>query len=123
TGCGVMGLWIGQVSANAGLDVAGLAAEQKFLDTGFAAIEKSLAKLAEKPAAKGGLKEAPAGIRARMKGTTRKEDLADCDLIIEAIIENLDEKRKMYAALEAIVKKDAIFASNTSSLSITELMT
>jgi len=118
-----MGSGIAQVSATAGLDVTVLEAEQKFLDKGFAGIEKSLAKLAEKPADKGGLKEAPAAIRARLKGTTRKEDLADCDLIIEAIIENLDEKRKMYAALDAIVKKDAIFASNTSSLSITELMT
>ena len=122
-GCGLMGSGIAQVSATAGLDVTVLEAEQKFLDKGFAGIEKSLAKLAEKPADKGGLKEPPAAIRARLKGTTRKEDLADCDLIIEAIIENLDEKRKMYAALEAIVKKDAIFASNTSSLSITELMT
>ena len=122
-GCGLMGSGIAQVSAAAGLDVTVLEAEQKFLDKGFAGIEKSLAKLAEKPADKGGLKEAPAAIRARLKGTTRKEDLADCDLIIEAIIENLDEKRKMYAALDAIVKKDAIFASNTSSLSITELMT
>src|SRR5438477_4757765 len=121
-GCGLMGSGIAQVSATAGLDVTVLEAEQKFLDKGFAGIEKSLAKLAEKPADKGGLKEAPAAIRARLKGTTRKEDLADCDLIIEAIIENLDEKRKMYAALEAIVKKDAIFASNTSSISITELM-
>src|SRR5207245_1962738 len=96
---------------------------QKSLERCFAGIEKSLAKLEKKPADKGGLKEAPAAIRARLKGTTRKEELADCDLIIEAIIENLDEKRKMYAALEAIVKKDTIFASNTSSLSITELMT
>src|SRR5438067_1967000 len=122
-GCGLMGSGIAQVTATAGIDVTVLEAEQKFLDKGFAGIEKSLAKLAEKPADKGGLKESPAAIRARLKGTTRKEDLADCDLIIEAIIENLDEKRKMYAALEAIVKKDAIFASNTSSLSITELMT
>src|SRR5438270_3435823 len=122
-GCGLMGSGIAQVSATAGFEVTVLESEQKFLDKDFAGIEKSLAKLAEKPADKGGLKEAPAAIRARLKGTTRKEDLADCDLIIEAIIENLDEKRKMYAALEAIVKKDAIFASNTSSLSITELMT
>src|SRR5437763_8113715 len=122
-GCGLMGSGIAQVSATAGFEVTVLEAEQKFLDKGFAGIEKSLAKLAEKPADKGGLKESPAAIRARLNGTTRKEDLADCDLIIEAIIENLDEKRKMYGALDAIVKKDAIFASNTSSLSITELMT
>ena len=51
------------------------------------------------------------------------QDLADCDIVIEAVIENVGEKKKMYAALDGIVKKDAIFASNTSSISITELMT
>ena len=51
------------------------------------------------------------------------QDLADCDIVIEAMIENVGEKKKMYAALDGIVKKDAIFASNTSSISITELMT
>ena len=51
------------------------------------------------------------------------QDLADCDIVIEAIIENVDEKRKTYAQLDAIVKKDAIFATNTSSISVTELMT
>ena len=118
-GCGLMGSGIAQVSAMAGFDVTVLEAEQKFLDKGFAGMEKSLAKFAEK----GTLKEAPEAVRARLKGTLKKEDLADCDLIIEAIIENLDDKQKMYSALDAIVKKDAIFASNTSSLSITELMT
>ncbi|MGH9556608.1 MAG: 3-hydroxyacyl-CoA dehydrogenase family protein [Terriglobales bacterium] len=118
-GCGLMGSGIAQVSAAAGFDVIVLEAEQRFLDKGFAGIEKSLAKFAEK----GTLKESPDAVRGRLKGTTKKEDLADCDLVIEAIIENLDEKRKMYAALDAIVKKDAVFASNTSSLSITELMT
>ena len=118
-GCGLMGSGIAQVSATAGFDVVVLEAEQKFLDKGFAGIEKSLAKLAEK----GTLKETPDAVRARLKGTVKKEDLAGCDLVIEAIIENVEEKRKMYSALDAIVKKDAIFASNTSSISITELMT
>ncbi len=118
-GCGLMGSGIAQVSATAGFDVVVLEAEQKFLDKGFAGIEKSLAKFAEK----GTLKESPDAVRGRLKGTTKKEDLAGCDLVIEAIIENLEEKRKIYSALDAIVKKDAIFASNTSSLSITELMT
>jgi len=93
--------------------------EQRFLDKGFAGIEKSLAKFAEK----GTLKEPVEAIRARLKGTLKNEDLADCDIVIEAIIENLDQKKKMYAALDAVVKKEAIFASNTSSISITELMT
>ncbi len=117
-GCGLMGSGIAQVVATAGYNVTSLEAEQRFLDKGFAGIEKSLAKFAEK----GKLKEAPDAIRGRLKGTLKKEDLADCDLVIEAIIENVEEKKKMYAALEPIVKKDAIFASNTSSISITELM-
>jgi 3-hydroxybutyryl-CoA dehydrogenase len=118
-GCGLMGSGIAQVSATAGFDVTVLEVEQRFLDKGFAGIEKSLAKLGEK----GALKETPQAVRARLKGTTRREDLADCDLVIEAVIENVEEKRKMYSALDAIVKKEAIFASNTSSISITELMT
>jgi 3-hydroxybutyryl-CoA dehydrogenase len=118
-GCGLMGSGIAQVSATAGFEVTVLEVEQKFLDKGFAGIEKSLGKLAEK----GALKETPQAVRARLKGTTRREDLADCDLIIEAVIENAEEKRKMYSALDSVVKKDAIFASNTSSIPITELMT
>jgi 3-hydroxybutyryl-CoA dehydrogenase len=118
-GCGLMGSGIAQVSATAGFDVAVLEVEQKFLDKGFAAIEKSLAKFAEK----GTIKETPQAIRARLKGTTSAQDLAGCDIIIEAVIENAAEKKKMYAALDGIVKKDAVFASNTSSISITELMT
>jgi len=118
-GCGLMGSGIAQVAATAGFHVAVLEVEQKFLDKGFAGIEKSLAKFAEK----GTIKETPQAIRARLKGTTNKRDLADCDIVIEAIIENLDEKKKMYASLDLIVKKDAIFASNTSSISVTEMMT
>jgi 3-hydroxybutyryl-CoA dehydrogenase len=118
-GCGLMGSGIAQVAAMAGFDVTSLEVEQKFLDKGFAGIEKSLAKFAEK----GTIKETPQAIRARLKGTTKKEDLADCDIIVEAVIENVEEKKKMYSALDAIVKKDAIFASNTSSISITELLT
>ena len=118
-GCGLMGSGIAQVAATAGFDVTVLEVEQKFLDKGFAGIEKSLAKFAEK----GTLKESPEAVRARLKGTTKKEDLADCDIVIEAIIENVEEKKKMYASLDSVVKKEAIFASNTSSISMTELLT
>jgi 3-hydroxybutyryl-CoA dehydrogenase len=118
-GCGLMGSGIAQVAAMAGFDVTVLEVEQKFLDRGFAGIEKSLAKFAEK----GTIKETPQAVRARLKGTTSKQDLADCDIIIEAIIENVEEKKKMYASLDPIVKKDGIFASNTSSISVTELLT
>jgi 3-hydroxybutyryl-CoA dehydrogenase len=118
-GCGLMGSGIAQVSATAGFDVTVLEVEQKFLDKGFAGIDKSLAKLAEK----GTIKETPQAVRARLKGTTNMQDLAECDIVIEAVIENVGEKKKMYSVLDGIVKKDAIFASNTSSISITELMT
>jgi 3-hydroxybutyryl-CoA dehydrogenase len=123
-GCGLMGSGIAQVCATAGFEVTVLEVEQKYLDTGFAAIEKSLAKFAERPVEKGGITpQQKHEIRARLKGTTKKENLADCDIVIEAIIENVEEKKKMYASLDGIVKKDAIFASNTSSISITELLT
>jgi len=118
-GCGLMGSGIAQVAATAGFEVTVLEVEQKFLDKGFAGIEKSLAKFTEK----GTLTETPQAVRARLKGTTNKQDLADCDIVIEAIIENVEEKKKMYASLDPIVKKDAIFASNTSSISVTELLT
>ncbi len=122
-GCGLMGSGIAQVAAMSGFDVTVLEVEQKYLDKGFAGIEKSLAKFAERPPEKGGITAAQKdAARARLKGTTRHEDLADCDIIIEAIIENVPTKKEMYAALDAIVKKDCIFATNTSSISVTELM-
>jgi 3-hydroxybutyryl-CoA dehydrogenase len=116
-GCGLMGSGIAQVSAVAGYDVVVLEQEQKFLDKGFAGIEKSLAKFAEK----GTLKEPAEKVRTRLKGVTTQQALADCDIIIEAIIENVEVKKKTFSALDAIVKRDAIFASNTSSISITEV--
>ncbi|MCU1311211.1 MAG: 3-hydroxyacyl-CoA dehydrogenase [Candidatus Angelobacter sp.] len=122
-GCGLMGSGIAQVSAMAGYDVVVLEAEQKAIDKGFAGIEKSLAKLAERPVEKGGITaEQRDAARARLKGTLNKQDLADCDIIIEAIIENVEIKKAMYADLDNIAKKECIFATNTSSISVTELM-
>jgi len=123
-GCGLMGSGIAQVAAQAGYDVTVLEAEQKALDKGFAGIDSSLAKFVERGPEKGGITAAQRDqIRARLKGTQKREDLAQCDIVIEAIIENIDEKKKMYSALDAIVKPAAIFATNTSSISVTELMT
>ena len=123
-GCGLMGSGIAQVAASAGCDVVVLEQDQKFLDKGFAGIEKSLVRLVERGVDKGGITaEQKAAAQARLKGTTDIQDLADCDIVIEAIIENLDEKRKTYAQLDSIVKKECIFASNTSSICITEMMT
>lgn len=120
-GCGLMGSGIAQVSATAGYDVIVLEQEQRFLDKGFAGIEKSLAKFAEKPDKTGITPEKAKESRARIKGSTSQSDLADCDIVIEAIIENVEQKKKMFGALDGIVKKEAIFASNTSSISITEV--
>jgi len=122
-GCGLMGSGIAQVAATAGFDVTVLDVEQKFLDKGFAGIEKSLAKFAERPVEKGGITpQQKDAIRARLKGTTNRQNLADCDIVIEAIIENVQQKKDMYDSLDGIVRKDAIFATNTSSISVTELM-
>src|SRR5689334_7897978 len=105
-GCGLMGSGIAQVSAMAGFDVTVLEVEQRFIDKGFAGIEKSLAKFAERPPEKGGITaQQKEEIRARLKGTTNNHDLAACDIIVEAVIENLEEKKKMYSALDGIVKK------------------
>jgi len=118
-GCGLMGSGIAQVSAMAGFEVTVLESEQRFLDKGFAGIQKSLAKFAEK----GTLQGTPAEVSARLKGTTHPEDLGDSDIVIEAIIENVPVKKALYTQLDGIVKKDAIFATNTSSISVTELLT
>jgi len=118
-----MGSGIAQVAATAGFDVTVLELEQKYLDKGFAGIEKSLAKFADRPVEKGGITaQQKDAIRARLKGTTNRQNLADCDIVIEAIIENVQQKKDMYDSLDGIVRKDAIFATNTSSISVTELM-
>jgi len=123
-GCGLMGSGVAQVSAMAGFEVTVLEAEQRFLDKGFVGIEKLLAKFAERPVEKGGITaQQRDAARARLKGTLKDEDLADCDIVIEAIIENTEEKKKLWARLDKIVKREAILATNTSSISVTELMT
>jgi 3-hydroxybutyryl-CoA dehydrogenase len=119
-----MGSGIAQVAATAGFDVTVLEQEQKFIDKGFAGIEKSLSRLVERGVEKGGLTaEQKKQAQSRLKGSLEMNDLADCDIVIEAIIENVPEKRKTYTQLDGIVKKDAIFATNTSSICVAELMT
>src|ERR1700686_2999905 len=100
-GCGLMGAGIAQVCAMAGFVVTVLEVEQKFLDKGFAGIEKSLAKFAERPVEKGGITgQQKDAARARLRGTTNKADLADCDVGIKAIIKYGEEKKKMYASID-----------------------
>jgi 3-hydroxybutyryl-CoA dehydrogenase len=117
-GCGLMGSGIAQIAAQAGFQTVVLEVEQRFLDKGFAGIDKSLGKFVEKGKMTA---EQKAEVMGRLKATTSNADLADCDIVIEAIIENKDLKKATYAALDKIVKPDAIFSSNTSSLTITEL--
>ncbi|MCA1591361.1 MAG: 3-hydroxybutyryl-CoA dehydrogenase [Acidobacteria bacterium] len=119
-GCGLMGSGIAQTAATAGFDVIVREVSGELCDRGFAGIDKSLARFAEKGTI---TTEQQTEIRGRLRGTTSLEDLADCDIIIEAIIENLDTKRDTYKQLDAVCKPETIFASNTSSISITEMMT
>jgi 3-hydroxybutyryl-CoA dehydrogenase len=119
-GCGLMGSGIAQVAAAAGYSTIVKEVADDFLKKGMVAIEKSTAKLVEKGALTADKRTETLG---RLKGTLKFEDLADCDIVIEAITENLQTKRETYATLDKIVKPAAIFASNTSSLVITEMMT
>jgi 3-hydroxybutyryl-CoA dehydrogenase len=117
-GCGLMGSGIAEVASKAGIQVIVREVNDDLLKKGLGRIEKSLAKAVEK----GKLDEAgKKGILDKIRGTTKLEDFKDCDLICEAIIENMDEKLQLYKQLDGIAKKEAIFASNTSSLSITEM--
>jgi 3-hydroxybutyryl-CoA dehydrogenase len=90
----------------------------ELVEKGLKSVEKNLARLVEK----GTITEAAKGeVRGRLKGTTSLEDLKDCDLIVEAIIEQLPVKRELFGALDKLCQPQTIFASNTSSLTITEI--
>jgi 3-hydroxybutyryl-CoA dehydrogenase len=119
-GCGLMGAGIAQVAAQAGCNVVVREVSQELLDKGLKSIDKNLARLVEK----GSLTAADRdSVRGRLRGTTKLEEFADRDIIIEAIIEQLPVKRELYGALDKICPAATIFASNTSSLSITEMST
>ena len=119
-GCGLMGSGIAQTAAAAGFETIVREVSDELCEKGVAGIEKSLTRFAEKGTITANQQKE---IRARLTSTTSLDDLADCDIIIEAIIENLGTKRDTYAQLDKICKPDTIFASNTSSISITEMMT
>src|SRR5260370_38126005 len=117
-GCGLMGSGIAQVAAATGFETMVREVSAELVDKGLKGIEKNLNRLAEK----GTITEAVKGeIRGRLKGTTSIDDLKNCDLVIEAIIEQLPAKRELFGALDKICPAAAIFASNTSSLTITEI--
>ncbi len=119
-GCGLMGSGIAQVAASAGFITVVKEVSAEFLEKGFKGVEKSLAKFAEKGTITAKHQKET---RDRLSGTTSIQELADCDIVIEAIVENLDEKRRTFGELDSICKPETIFASNTSSISITEMMT
>jgi 3-hydroxybutyryl-CoA dehydrogenase len=117
-GCGLMGSGIAQVCAGAGYRTLVREVEDGYLQKGLGRIEKFLSD----GVAKGKVTaEAKTATLSNLSGTTKLEDLKGCDLIIEAIIENVEEKSKAFAALDAVVAPHTIFCSNTSSLCITEL--
>ena len=114
-GAGLMGHGIAQVAATAGHDVVLRDVDDDALGRGIAKIEKQLARAVEK--GRSSPQDADA-IRARIQATTDYADLADCDLVIEAITENLAKKLEMWREVDQIVKADALFATNTSSLAV-----
>src|SRR5712691_1217764 len=119
-GCGLMGSGIAQVAAASGFETVVREVSAELVERGIKGIEKNLNRLVEK----GSITDAVKGeIRGRLKGTTSVDDLKNCDVIVEAIIEQLPAKRELFGALDAICPPATIFASNTSSLTITEIAT
>lgn len=117
-GCGLMGSGITQVVAQAGYNVVVREVNDELLEKGLKSIEKNVNRMVEK----GTLTETEKkGILGRIKGTTRLDDVRDSDLVIEAIIENVQAKREIFQALDQLCPRETILASNTSSISITEI--
>jgi 3-hydroxybutyryl-CoA dehydrogenase len=119
-GCGLMGAGIAQVCAASGFSTMVREVSPELVDKGLKGIEKNLARLVEKGTISDSAK---AEIRGRLTGTTVIEDLKSSDLIVEAIIEQLPAKRELFGALDRLCPEKTIFASNTSSLTITEIAT
>jgi len=114
-GCGLMGHGIAQICAQAGWDVVVREVSQEKLDAGIGKIEKQLARAVEK----GKAEQADAdAVRGRIQPTLEYADFADCNLVIEAITEDLGMKLEMWKEIDAVAKEDATFATNTSSLAV-----
>jgi 3-hydroxybutyryl-CoA dehydrogenase len=117
-GAGLMGSGIAEVCAKSGYETVVREVSDELARKGISRIESSLAKAVERGKLASGDRDAA---RGRLKVTTRLEDFAGCDLVVEAVVENLDAKKEMFRELDAICGESAIFCSNTSSLTITEL--
>ncbi len=117
-GCGLMGSGIAQVSAQAGYDTTVVEASEEALAAGLGRIDRFLAKGIERGKVTA---EDKAATLARIQGTTDLGSLSDRDLVIEAVVEDLELKRKTFSRLDEVLRPDALLASNTSSLSITAM--
>jgi 3-hydroxybutyryl-CoA dehydrogenase len=117
-GCGLMGAGIAETCARGGYTVRVRELDDALLQNGLARIAASLEKSVQRKRL--AQSEMDAAL-ARLRGTTQLEDLADCDLVIEAAVENLDAKKAVFAALDGLTRPEAVLASNTSSLSITAM--
>jgi 3-hydroxybutyryl-CoA dehydrogenase len=117
-GCGLMGAGIAQVCAQSGYKTIVREVEDSFLQKGLGRVDKFLSDGVAKGKVTQDVRDKTMG---NLSGTTKVDALAPCDLVIEAIIENIEDKKKSYAALESVVGQHTIFCSNTSSLCITEL--
>lgn len=117
-GCGLMGAGIAQICAQSGYQVVVSEINEELLNKGLKTIETSLAKSVEKGKI---IKQDEEAILGRLKSTTNIEDFADCDVVIEAVVENMELKRKVFADLDRICPPETILATNTSCLSVTEM--
>ncbi len=117
-GCGLMGSGIAQVSAQAGYPTVVVEVSREILDAGLARIDKFLSSGVSRGKVTPEDREATL---SRLTGSTDLAGVADCDIVVEAIVENFDLKKETFGRLATIVKSEAIFASNTSSLSITRM--
>ena len=116
-GCGLMGHGIAQICAQAGWQVVVREVDQEALDKGLGKIEKQLARAVEKGKAEQSDADA---VRGRITGTLDYADLAECDLVIEAMTEDLEAKLEMWREVDSVVNDDAYFATNTSSLAVVD---
>lgn len=117
-GCGLMGSGIAEVAARSGYETVVREVTGELVEKGLQKIGGSLGKAVERGKLEASVRDETL---SRLSGTVKLEDLADCDIVIEAIVENLEEKKRIFSALDEVVKKDALFASNTSSLTMTQI--
>ena len=117
-GLGTMGAGIAQISVTAGHETIGREVTMELAERGRATIERYLGRAVEKERLTADERDVAL---ARLKLTTEVSDVADCDLIIEAIVEELDAKRELFQELDRITRPDAVLATNTSALSVSAI--